>query len=675
MSDRVEEIRRTLEGVIGVPATEGNRIEVLRNGDEIFPAMLDAISEAEHTIDFLTFVYWSGEIGTEFARRLAARGASRCARARAPRRVGRAPDGPRRDRRDGRGRRPPAVVSTHAQAPARFREPPHAPEGARGRRVDRVHRRRRHRRRVEGRRAQRTRVARHALPHPRARGRRVAGRVPRQLGRDRSGALRRRHRPLPGPTQTGRARSCSACGVRPRRGGATSPPCSARCCNRRASACASRPPTSSPTRRSPSGSATRPTAACRCRSCCRARTPTSDWCSSPREATYNELLEHGIELWSFQPSMMHAKVMTIDGVVANIGSANLNSRSTACDEEINVVALDPELVRMLDEHFDADLERSVQIKEVRWERRTAAPACLGAPGHAAAALVLAWASTVVVRDGDRCPADPRARGAGRSRVPAHHRRSRRRTVRRGRRGRRPRRRTGRRRDRGDTAGAARSPGHLLPRAVADAGAAGAVQPPLRTVQPGAVRRAARRSSRGDRGRPGTDRADRTRLRRLVALGLLVPARAADGFDPACDRSAAVRLGHDLGQPVPRVPRAVAIDAGRARRLARRPQRGQRVLAEDARDPRSVRGHDGADERGREPHAGAPRRPPARRNRTAGTVRQRAVHDRAGRLPSARVAVAARRTCSRTRPKPATRAAGNGPKATSRSGTTGACNTW
>ena len=68
MSDRIEELRRTLEGVIGVPATEGNQLDVLRNGDEIFPAMLDAISDAEHTIDLLTFVYWKGEIGTEFAR-------------------------------------------------------------------------------------------------------------------------------------------------------------------------------------------------------------------------------------------------------------------------------------------------------------------------------------------------------------------------------------------------------------------------------------------------------------------------------------------------------------------------------------------------------------------------------------------------------------------------------
>ena len=46
---------------------------MLRNGDEIFPAMLDAIEAAEHTIDFLTFVYWEGEVGTEFAQALAER--------------------------------------------------------------------------------------------------------------------------------------------------------------------------------------------------------------------------------------------------------------------------------------------------------------------------------------------------------------------------------------------------------------------------------------------------------------------------------------------------------------------------------------------------------------------------------------------------------------------------
>ena len=79
-TDSAARIRRTLEGVIGVPATEGNRVEVLRNGDEIFPAMLEAIDQAEHTIDFLTFVYWAGEVGEEFGRHL-------CDRARAGVRV------------------------------------------------------------------------------------------------------------------------------------------------------------------------------------------------------------------------------------------------------------------------------------------------------------------------------------------------------------------------------------------------------------------------------------------------------------------------------------------------------------------------------------------------------------------------------------------------------------
>jgi cardiolipin synthase len=88
------------------------------------------------------------------------------------------------------------------------------------------------------------------------------------------------------------------------------------------------------------------------------------------EACYPVLIEHGVELWNFQPTMLHAKVMTVDGVVSNVGSANLNARSTSYDEEINVVVLDPELARVLDEQFDVDLERSVRIEEGRWGHRS-----------------------------------------------------------------------------------------------------------------------------------------------------------------------------------------------------------------------------------------------------------------------------------------------------------------
>ncbi len=72
-ADGTQRIRRILEGVIGVPATEGNRVDVLRNGDQIFPAMLESIEGAANTVDLLTFVYWEGKIGREFAHALAAR--------------------------------------------------------------------------------------------------------------------------------------------------------------------------------------------------------------------------------------------------------------------------------------------------------------------------------------------------------------------------------------------------------------------------------------------------------------------------------------------------------------------------------------------------------------------------------------------------------------------------
>ena len=87
------------------------------------------------------------------------------------------------------------------------------------------------------------------------------------------------------------------------------------------------------------------------------------------EASYKRLLDHGVTIWCFQPSMLHAKVLTVDGVAATIGSANFNSRSASLDEEINVVAFDTDLVAVLDRHFDEDVERSLRLDETRWQDR------------------------------------------------------------------------------------------------------------------------------------------------------------------------------------------------------------------------------------------------------------------------------------------------------------------
>ncbi|WP_153139748.1 cardiolipin synthase [Paraburkholderia agricolaris] len=61
---------RSMGLLLGPPVISGNRFEVLLNGDEIFPSMLEGIRSARHTITFETFIYWSGAIGEEFARAL-----------------------------------------------------------------------------------------------------------------------------------------------------------------------------------------------------------------------------------------------------------------------------------------------------------------------------------------------------------------------------------------------------------------------------------------------------------------------------------------------------------------------------------------------------------------------------------------------------------------------------
>lgn len=64
---------RTMDHLLGPPLVAGNHVQELINGDEIFPPMLAAIRAAQKTITFETFIYWSGDIGREFAEALAER--------------------------------------------------------------------------------------------------------------------------------------------------------------------------------------------------------------------------------------------------------------------------------------------------------------------------------------------------------------------------------------------------------------------------------------------------------------------------------------------------------------------------------------------------------------------------------------------------------------------------
>ena len=67
------QFQRTLGALLGPVILPENRFEVLLNGDQIFPAMLDAIRHAQRTITFETYIYWSGGIGDAFANALVER--------------------------------------------------------------------------------------------------------------------------------------------------------------------------------------------------------------------------------------------------------------------------------------------------------------------------------------------------------------------------------------------------------------------------------------------------------------------------------------------------------------------------------------------------------------------------------------------------------------------------
>ncbi len=84
---------------------------------------------------------------------------------------------------------------------------------------------------------------------------------------------------------------------------------------------------------------------------------------------YDDLLAGGVEIFNYQRSMLHAKIMTVDGRLALVGTANFDSRSIALNEQVGLVVHDPAFAATLDEHFDDDLTLSLPIDPQRWADR------------------------------------------------------------------------------------------------------------------------------------------------------------------------------------------------------------------------------------------------------------------------------------------------------------------
>jgi cardiolipin synthase A/B len=360
--------RRILEGVIGVPATEGNRLDILRNGDEIFPAIIEALGSARSTIDFLTFVYWRGEIGAEVADRL-------CDRATAGVRVRVLLDawGSRPIDRSLVDRMEDCGVEVRWFRPFRrfgFRHANH----------------RTHRKvivvdeevaftggvgiadewRGDARGPDEWRDTHFRLQGPAVDGLRSAF-LDNWLETDPSLFDERIDR-FPDQPQVGSSviqcvRGASESG---RSDVATLFAALLQSARTRVRiATAYFVPDETLTQKL-------------CDAVERGVEveillpgPHADkrFVQLAGEDRYDHLLEAGVKIWHFQPSMLHAKIMMVDSVVSNIGSANLNARSTEHDEEINLVVFDPDVTAILDAQFDEDLRRSEPIEPGRWRSR------------------------------------------------------------------------------------------------------------------------------------------------------------------------------------------------------------------------------------------------------------------------------------------------------------------
>lgn len=85
---------------------------------------------------------------------------------------------------------------------------------------------------------------------------------------------------------------------------------------------------------------------------------------------YRELLEAGVKVYEFRPTMLHSKVMVVDGVWSSIGSINFTSRSMKKNAEGNVAIYDPAFASQVGSVIEADIARSEEITPEQWRHRS-----------------------------------------------------------------------------------------------------------------------------------------------------------------------------------------------------------------------------------------------------------------------------------------------------------------
>jgi len=84
---------------------------------------------------------------------------------------------------------------------------------------------------------------------------------------------------------------------------------------------------------------------------------------------YGDLLKAGASMYEYEPAMIHAKVLLIDGLWGVVGSTNCDYRSFGLNDEVNLAARDMGLVERLEKDFLSDISNSRQITYEEWRHR------------------------------------------------------------------------------------------------------------------------------------------------------------------------------------------------------------------------------------------------------------------------------------------------------------------
>jgi cardiolipin synthase A/B len=84
---------------------------------------------------------------------------------------------------------------------------------------------------------------------------------------------------------------------------------------------------------------------------------------------FEKLMRNGVRLFEYPHTLLHQKVMTIDGIYSAVGSTNFDDRSFETNDEVTLGILDEKTAQRLDAVFERYVPRAKEIELEAWKRR------------------------------------------------------------------------------------------------------------------------------------------------------------------------------------------------------------------------------------------------------------------------------------------------------------------